>query len=120
MYLGAALTIVACSWPGARDGSCCPRKWLFLALLALIGLMGIDGINSYSHFFPDAPHLYEPQELAASGNRHGRRPDPGHDRICGAGAVFVARSHDIAALIENWRELAGSAFFWAWLPLSLF
>ena len=23
--------------------------------------MGIDGLNSYSHFFPDVPHLYTPQ-----------------------------------------------------------
>jgi hypothetical protein len=23
--------------------------------------MGIDGINSYSHFFPNFPHIYEPQ-----------------------------------------------------------
>ena len=23
--------------------------------------MGIDGINSYSHFFPNVPHIYEPQ-----------------------------------------------------------
>ncbi len=23
--------------------------------------MGIDGLNSYSHFFPNAPHLYQPQ-----------------------------------------------------------
>jgi hypothetical protein len=26
-----------------------------------MAIMGIDGLNSYSHFFPDVPHLYEPR-----------------------------------------------------------
>jgi hypothetical protein len=30
-------------------------------LLGFIAIMGIDGLNSYSHFFANTPHLYEPR-----------------------------------------------------------
>ena len=38
-----------------------PPLPVLLVLIGFIGLMGIDGVNSYSHFFPNAPHLYEPR-----------------------------------------------------------
>jgi uncharacterized membrane protein len=61
MYLGAALTIAALFLAGRGKWVLLPRRWLFLTFLGLIALMGIDGLNSYSHFFPNAPHLYEPR-----------------------------------------------------------
>ena len=36
-------------------------RWPILALFGVFGLVfAIDGLNSYLHFFPNAPHLYEP------------------------------------------------------------
>jgi uncharacterized membrane protein len=61
MYLGAALTVLALFTAGRSRWTLLPRRKILVALLGLIVLMGIDGINSYSHFFPQAPHLYEPR-----------------------------------------------------------
>ena len=38
-----------------------PTTPILLILFGFVAIMGIDGINSYSHFFPNAPHLYEPR-----------------------------------------------------------
>ena len=36
-------------------------RWPILALFGVFGLLfAIDGLNSYLHFFPNAPHVYEP------------------------------------------------------------
>ena len=61
MYLGAALILIVMGLAGRMRRAYLPPMKLLLILLALIALMGIDGLNSYSHFFPNAPHLYEPQ-----------------------------------------------------------
>ena len=61
MYLGALVAMLAIGLAGRWRSILLPRRNLFLAFLGLLVLMGIDGINSYSHFFPSAPHLYEPQ-----------------------------------------------------------
>jgi hypothetical protein len=61
MYLGVALMLVAAGLAGRMRRANLPSFRLLLILLGFIALMGIDGINSYSHFFPQAPHLYEPQ-----------------------------------------------------------
>jgi uncharacterized membrane protein len=61
MYLGVALMLVAAGLAGRMRRANLPSFKLLLVLLGFIALMGIDGINSYSHFFPQAPHLYEPQ-----------------------------------------------------------
>lgn len=61
MYLGVALTFVVLALAGRLRHAQLPALPLLLALLGFIGIMGLDGINSYSHFFPNAPHLYEPQ-----------------------------------------------------------
>lgn len=60
MYLGAALTILILWLSGRARFAALPPLSILLILLGLIGIMGIDGINSYSHFFPNAPHLYQP------------------------------------------------------------
>jgi hypothetical protein len=34
---------------------------VLLVLVGFIGVMGLDGINSYTHFFPNFPHVYAPR-----------------------------------------------------------
>ncbi len=61
MYLGVMLTFVMLLLAGRWRWSQLPPAKIMLVLVGLVGLMGIDGLNSYSHFFPDIPHLYTPQ-----------------------------------------------------------
>jgi len=61
MYLGVALVFVLIGLSGRLRRANLPPFRLLLILLSFIVLLGIDGINSYSHFFPNAPHLYEPR-----------------------------------------------------------
>jgi uncharacterized membrane protein len=61
MYLGALLGVVGMVLMGRGRAGGMPTRWVMLALVGLMGLMGVDGLNSYSHFFPGLPHLYEPQ-----------------------------------------------------------
>lgn len=61
MYLGAILAMVVLWVSGrARHGDLPPLP-LLLVFGGFVGVMGIDGLNSYAHFFPNAPHLYEPR-----------------------------------------------------------
>ncbi len=60
MYLGVSLTFAVLALAGRRRWSGMPPLKILLILFGLIGVMGIDGINSYSHFFANLPHLYEP------------------------------------------------------------
>jgi uncharacterized membrane protein len=60
MYLGAMLGLAYQSVV-ARRRSGSPDKRLWPILVFLVLTFGIDGINSYLHFFPGAPTLYEPQ-----------------------------------------------------------
>jgi uncharacterized membrane protein len=61
MYLGALLGIVGMVALGRGRAGGMPTRWVMVTLFGFMGLMGIDGVNSYSHFFPGLPHLYEPQ-----------------------------------------------------------
>ena len=61
MYLGAALTMLALWLAGRARHIALPPLPILLTLLGFMAIMGIDGLNSYSHFFPDVPHLYEPR-----------------------------------------------------------
>lgn len=61
MYLGVTLAFVVLALAGRRRWSSLPPLHVFLVLIGFVALMGIDGINSYSHFFPNLPHVYEPQ-----------------------------------------------------------
>ncbi len=59
MYLGAFVGL-ALQLRTGKKGAYPPRK--FYPVIALFVLaFGIDGLNSYLHFFPNAPTLYEPQ-----------------------------------------------------------
>lgn len=61
MYLGAALTMLVLWLAGRARHTALPSLPILLILLSFVAIMGVDGLNSYSHFFPDAPHLYEPR-----------------------------------------------------------
>lgn len=61
MYLGITLTFVILSLAGRRRWSSLPPPKVLAVFAGLILLFAIDGINSYSHFFPNAPHLYTPR-----------------------------------------------------------
>ena len=61
MYLGITLTFVILSLAGRRRWSNLPPPKVLAVFGGFIVLFAIDGINSYSHFFPNAPHLYAPQ-----------------------------------------------------------
>lgn len=60
MYLGVGLTFLVLGLAGRRRWSLLPPLPVLLVLIGFVAAMGIDGINSYSHFFPNLPHLYEP------------------------------------------------------------
>jgi uncharacterized membrane protein len=59
MYLGALLGLAFQAAQG-RLGKMPSLKTYFLLGL-LVAAFGIDGVNSYLHFFPQAPSLYQPQ-----------------------------------------------------------
>jgi uncharacterized membrane protein len=61
MFLGVALTFIVLILAGRGRWSDLPPFPVMSVLIVFIGLMGIDGVNSYSHFFPTLPHLYEPR-----------------------------------------------------------
>ena len=61
MYLGVILTLVLLLLAGRWRWSQLPPARIMLVLIGFVALMGIDGLNSYSHFFPNIPHLYTPQ-----------------------------------------------------------
>lgn len=50
-----------------------PQLPLLVTLIGFIAIMGVDGLNSYLSFFPNAPHLYQPQNWLrlTTGSLHG-------------------------------------------------
>lgn len=61
MYLGISLVFTVLMLAGRWRWSELPSLSILLAFGFLLALMGVDGINSFSHYIPDAPHLYEPR-----------------------------------------------------------
>lgn len=61
MYLGVILAFTVLGLSGRRRWAAMPPLRVILILIGFVAFMGIDGLNSYSHFFPNTPHLYEPQ-----------------------------------------------------------
>jgi uncharacterized membrane protein len=104
MYLGAALTALALFLAGRANRVLLPRRGLFLAMLLLLALMGIDGLNSYSHFFPDTPHLYEPRNWLRLATGMGAGLTLGAITFA-ALAQALWRWPRYLPLLENWREL---------------
>lgn len=62
MYLGAMLALSYQLFFARRKAGLPSGKiWIILGLFILA--FGVDGLNSYLHFFPGAPTLYEPTNL---------------------------------------------------------
>jgi uncharacterized membrane protein len=61
IYLGALLGILGAIGLGRQQAVELPPTPVLVLLVGFIGLMGVDGVNSYLTFFPQLPHLYEPQ-----------------------------------------------------------
>jgi uncharacterized membrane protein len=61
IYMGALTTFTLMAVWGRRRAAKLPPVPITLVLLGFILSMGVDGINSYLSFFPNVPHLYEPQ-----------------------------------------------------------
>jgi len=60
MYLGAVLGMVYLMLTNPRKGGM-PNWRIMVVLAILVVAFAVDGLNSYMHFFPGAPILYEPQ-----------------------------------------------------------
>lgn len=61
MYLGVSVVFAVLVLAGRRRWAYMPPLKVILILLGFITLLAIDGINSYSHFFPNLPHAYQPR-----------------------------------------------------------
>jgi uncharacterized membrane protein len=59
MYLGALLGISYLAFSGKRSGM--PTLKISAVLILFLLAFALDGGNSYLHFFPNAPGLYQPQ-----------------------------------------------------------
>ena len=67
MYLGALFGLAyqffqpgANGKPGGRRGKM-PSVKVYVAMGLLVAAFGVDGVNSYLHFFPGFPSLYQPE-----------------------------------------------------------
>lgn len=125
MYLGAMLGLVYQLFGGRRRAGVPPRR--VLVLLGVLTLaFAVDGLNSYLHFFPSAPHVYEPQNWSRllTGTGMGlviaaalfpafnqavwrfRDPRPALGNVSSmAGLILLAIFLDILVLTENPRIL---------------
>jgi uncharacterized membrane protein len=61
IYLGALMGLTGLTLLGRYRSTEFPPTLVLLTLVSFIAIMGFDGINSYLTLFPNAPHLYEPQ-----------------------------------------------------------
>ncbi len=104
MYLGVALMLLVSLLAGRMRRANLPSLKLLLVLLGFIGIMGIDGINSYSHFFPQAPHLYEPRNWLRLTTGMGTGVAMGLIMLP-ALAQTLWRQPDYQPIIESGREL---------------
>lgn len=60
MYLGVSVTFLVFWLWGRLRRTELPAWPLLLTLIGFMVVMGVDGLNSYSYFFPNAPHWYTP------------------------------------------------------------
>ena len=106
MYLGVALTFLTLGLAGRLRRRDLPPLRLLLVLAGFVGLMAIDGLNSYSHFFPSAPHLYEPRNWLRLATGLGTGLALGLV-VFPALAQTLWRYAESYATIDTGRELAG-------------
>ncbi len=61
IYMGAMVGFTLMRLWGRQRAAGLPPVPITLTLIGFIVMLGIDGLNSYLTFFPNMPHLYEPQ-----------------------------------------------------------
>lgn len=105
MYLGVALTLVVMSMSGRLKRGAFPPLPIMLLLVGFIGLMGIDGTNSYLHFFPNAPHLYQPRNWLRLLTGFGTGLAMGV-MVLPALAQTLWRDYEDLRSIGSWKEMA--------------
>jgi len=125
MYLGALLGIIYLARFGKRSGM--PSLKISIVLIIFLIGFGVDGGNSYLHFFPNAPSLYEPENWL--------RLITGSGIGLGLAAILVPvthqvlwKTHDTRPALAGWREflpllaLAGlvDLAVWSENPLLLY
>lgn len=106
MYLGIILVAGVLLLSGRARRSDFPSWRLSLLLAAFVGLMGIDGLNSLSHFFPNAPHLYTPQNWLRLTTGMGTGLAMGLFAVP-ALAQTLWREPEYHPVLASWRELGG-------------
>ncbi len=106
MYLGVTLTFAVLALAGRRRWINLPPPRVLAVLIGFILIMGVDGINSYSHFFPNAPHLYEPQNWLRLLTGMGAGLAMGVI-IFPALAQTLWRDQTVRPSVGSYRELAG-------------
>jgi len=62
-YLGAVLGLTVAVVTRRHRTVALPPLPVLATLVGFIGLLAVDGFNSYLHFFPTMPHLYQPSNL---------------------------------------------------------
>ena len=104
MYLGAALGLVLLGIQGRRRAGLPSRKMMALLGLLVLAFAG-DGLNSYLHFFPGAPRLYEPQNWSRL--------------LTGTGMGLVLAVTVLIAFNQTvWRPLDLRPVLSGWKPLA--
>lgn len=106
MYLGVALSFVVLGLAGRFRWAQLPPFKVLAVLVGFIALMGIDGVNSYSHFFPNFPHIYEPQNWLRLVTGTGTGLAMGIF-IFPALAQTLWRNYEWRPPVGNFRELGG-------------
>jgi hypothetical protein len=106
MYLGVMLTFALLGLAGRQRWSNMPPLPVLLFLLGFIGLLAVDGINSYSHFYPTLPHLYQPRNWLRLITGMGAGLSMGVI-LFPALAQTLWRQQILKSAIANLRELAG-------------
>lgn len=101
MYLGALLGMVYLGLFGKRAGM--PRIKVAVVLILFLMVFAVDGANSYLHFFPNAPALYQPENWL--------RLLTGTGIGLGIAAVLVPvihqsfwQTYDGRAALEGWKQ----------------
>ena len=116
MQLGILLGL-AFQYSRGKKGNLPPLK-IMIPLGIFLGLFGVDGINSYLHFFPGAPSLYEPQNWM--------RLMTGTGLGVGIAAIILPVFHQTywtdwqdLPLLSNWKDLLGLLLLAAGLDVMI-
>lgn len=106
MYLGVVIIFGLLWLSGRSRWNDFPPNIMLFTLFGFIGIMGIDGINSYSYFFPNAPHLYQPHNWLRLLTGMGAGLAMGVMMFPSLVQVLWA-DQERRSIIQSWREFGG-------------